>query len=245
MYMIGIAAGVFARPAPDMPAAGPVAGQNVSDGGVSYSFGVVLGAQFFDSGLSFNYDDFVKGFQDAVEGSPALSEDEALLIANTAYRAALDKKNEVSKEREAVFLAENARKDGVITTASGLQYRVIREGTGAKPVVTDTVWAHYKGSFLDGTVFDSSYNDGEPVQFLLNEVIEGWAEGLQLMSIGGKYELFVPSSLAYGAEGAGSIIPPYTTLIFEVEPVAIMDPEESEEEAPQSPDDSDSGEYDE
>ncbi|MDR2193923.1 MAG: FKBP-type peptidyl-prolyl cis-trans isomerase [Treponema sp.] len=231
--MIGIAATAFAKPVSEMPATG----QNAPADAISYSFGVVLGAQFSDSGLSFDYDDFVKGFKDAVEGTLTLSEDEALFIANSAYKAALDKQNEESKERETVFLAKNAQEDGVITTNSGLQYRVIQEGTGAKPLATDTVWAHYKGSLLDGTMFDSSYDDGEPVAFSLYEVIDGWAEGLQLMSVGSKYELFVPSTLAYGADGAGSIIPPYATLLFEVELVAIMEPEENEEETtPQTPD---------
>jgi FKBP-type peptidyl-prolyl cis-trans isomerase FkpA len=235
LCMAGIAAAAFAKPAADME----IAGQGSPDApvdDVSYSFGVVFGVQFADSGLSFNYSDFAKGFKDAVEGSLSLPEDEALNIANAAYRAALDKKNEENKAKEAAFMAENAQKDGVLTTESGLQYRIIKEGTGPAPLATDTVRAHYKGSLLDGTVFDSSYEDGEPVEFSLVEVIDGWAEGLQLIGVGGVYELFVPSDLAYGAEGAGSIIPPYSTLIFEVELIAIVEPDEPEdgedEEAP-------------
>jgi FKBP-type peptidyl-prolyl cis-trans isomerase FkpA len=221
----GIAAAAFAKPAMDIQATGQDApGAPFDD--VSYSFGVVFGVQFADSGLSFNYSDLAKGFKDAVEGNLSLSENDALNIANTAYRAALDKKNEESKVKEAAFLAENAQKDEVITTESGLQYRVIQEGTGATPLATDMVQVHYKGSLLDGRVFDSSYENGEPVEFSLSEVIDGWAEGLQLIGVGGIYELFIPSDLAYGAEGAGSIIPPYSTLIFEVELLSIITPEE-------------------
>jgi FKBP-type peptidyl-prolyl cis-trans isomerase len=231
----GIAAAAFAKPAMDMQSAGQDApGAPLDD--VSYSFGVVFGVQFADSGLSFNYSDFAKGFKDAIEGNLSLTENEALNIANAAYRAALDKKNEESKAKEAVFLSENSQKDGIVTTGSGLQYRVIQEGTGATPHATDRVQVHYKGSLLDGRVFDSSYEDGEPVEFSLSEVIDGWAEGLQLIGVGGVYELFIPSDLAYGSEGAGSIIPPYSTLVFEVELLSIVNPEEpksgAEDEAP-------------
>lgn len=237
--MVGIAAAAaFAKPAADIQ----VAGQGAPVDDVSYSFGVVFGVQFADSGLSFNYSDFARGFKDAIEGNLTLSEDEALSIANAAYRAALDKKSEESRAKEAAFLAENAQKDGVIATESGLQYRVIQEGTGPMPLATDMVRAHYKGSLLDGTVFDSSYEDGEPVEFSLSDVIDGWAEGLQLISVGGKYELFIPSDLAYGADGAGSIIPPYSTLIFEVELIAILESDEAQggaddEATPAAPDD--------
>ncbi|MDR2782258.1 MAG: FKBP-type peptidyl-prolyl cis-trans isomerase [Treponema sp.] len=224
LCMVGIAAAAFAKPAADIQ----IAGQGAPVDDVSYSFGVVFGVQFADSGVSFNYSDFAKGFKDAVEGNLSLSEDEALSIANAAYRAALDKKNEENKAKEAAFLAENAKKDGVITTESGLQYRIIKDGPGPTPLATDTVQAHYKGSLIDGTVFDSSYDDGEPVEFSLSEVIDGWAEGLQLIGVGGKYELFIPSDLAYGADGAGSIIPPYSTLIFEVELLSILEPDETQ-----------------
>lgn len=228
LCMVGIAAtAVFAKPAADIQ----IAGQGAPVDDVSYSFGVVFGVQFADSGLSFNYSDFAQGFKDAIEGNLTLSEDEALSIANAAYRAALDKKSEESRAKEAAFLAENAQKDGVIATESGLQYRVIQEGTGPTPLATDMVRAHYKGSLLDGTVFDSSYEDGEPVEFSLSEVIDGWAEGLQLIGVGGKYELFIPSDLAYGADGAGSIIPPYSTLIFEVELIAILESDEAQGDA--------------
>lgn len=115
------------------------------------------------------------------------------------------------------FLAENAKKPGVVTTASGLQYKVLREGTGAKPSEFGEVEVHYRGTLIDGKVFDSSYERGEPISFLLSQVIPGWAEGVQLMSQGAKYEFYIPYDLAYGAQGIPGVIPPYSTLIFEVE----------------------------
>lgn len=115
------------------------------------------------------------------------------------------------------FLAENAKKPGVVTTASGLQYKLLREGQGAKPSAQGEVEVHYKGSLINGTVFDSSYERGESISFLLNQVIPGWAEGVQLMSPGAKYEFYIPFELAYGPQGIPGVIPPYSTLIFEVE----------------------------
>jgi len=120
-------------------------------------------------------------------------------------------------EKGQQFLQENAKKDGVKTTASGLQYEVLTEGTGKSPKATDTVLVHYKGTLLDGTEFDSSYKRGEPIEFPLNQVIKGWTEGVQLMKEGGKYRFFIPSTLAYGSRGAGGAIGPDETLIFDVE----------------------------
>src|SRR6476619_7361380 len=115
------------------------------------------------------------------------------------------------------FLEENGKKEGVTTTASGLQYKVVKAGTGAKPKATDTVNVHYKGTFLDGKTFDSSYDRGQPISFPLNGVIAGWTEGVQLMPVGATYEFYIPSNLAYGERGAGGAIPPNATLIFVVE----------------------------
>ncbi len=115
------------------------------------------------------------------------------------------------------FLAENGKKPDVVTTASGLQYKVLNAGEGSKPAVQGEVEVHYKGSLIDGTVFDSSYDRGESISFLLNQVIPGWSEGVQLMSPGAKYEFYIPFELAYGPEGIPGVIPPYSTLIFEVE----------------------------
>ena len=119
------------------------------------------------------------------------------------------------------FLAENKTKEGVITTASGLQYKVLTEGSGKSPTATDTVVCHYRGTLLDGTEFDSSYKRGEPAEFPLNRVIPGWTEGVQLMKEGAKYQFFIPSNLAYGPRGAGGVIGPDATLIFEVELIKI------------------------
>jgi FKBP-type peptidyl-prolyl cis-trans isomerase len=121
-----------------------------------------------------------------------------------------------------VFLEENSKKEGVTTTASGLQYKVIQPGTGARPKATDTVNVHYKGTFLDGKTFDSSYDRGQPISFPLNGVIAGWTEGVQLMPVGATYEFYIPSHLAYGERGAGGVIPPNSTLIFVVELLGIQ-----------------------
>lgn len=120
------------------------------------------------------------------------------------------------------FLEENAKKEGVVTTASGLQYKVIREGDGAKPTASDEVEVHYRGTLIDGTEFDSSYKRGQPLTFPLSRVIAGWTEGVQLMPIGSKYEFYIPYNLAYGEKGAGGLIPPFAALIFEVELLRIL-----------------------
>ena len=119
------------------------------------------------------------------------------------------------------FLAENAKREGVTTTASGLQYKVLTDAIGQKPVATDSVRCHYEGRLIDGTVFDSSYQRGEPTSFPLQGVIKGWTEGLQLMSLGAKFRFFIPYELAYGAQGAGGAIPPYAALVFDVELLGI------------------------
>jgi len=126
-----------------------------------------------------------------------------------------------AKEEGEKFLAENAKREGVKTTASGLQYEVLEATIGQKPKATDTVRVHYEGTLIDGTVFDSSYKRGESISFPLNGVIKGWTEGLQLMSVGSKYKLFIPYQLAYGEHGAGASIPPYSALIFTVELLGI------------------------
>ena len=126
-----------------------------------------------------------------------------------------------AKEDGIQFLENNLKEEGVQVTSSGLQYKVIKAGSGAKPKATDTVEVHYKGAFIDGKQFDSSYDRGQTIEFPLNGVIAGWTEGLQLMSIGGNYRFFIPFHLAYGERGAGGVIPPFATLIFDVELVGI------------------------
>lgn len=139
-----------------------------------------------------------------------------------AGQQAVAKAAENNKKAGAEFLAENAKKEGVKVTASGLQYRVITEGSGRKPAASDKVKVHYTGKLTDGTVFDSSVQRGEPIDFALNQVIAGWTEGVQLMATGSKYEFFIPSNLAYGDRGAGNAIPPGATLIFEVELLEVL-----------------------
>jgi FKBP-type peptidyl-prolyl cis-trans isomerase len=176
-----------------------------------------------------DFDAYAAGLQDGISGTepamPRLEITEALqTLSETVNReegerlAALGEQNETEG---AAFFAENQGKDGIVTTESGLQYEVLREGDGAKPETSDRVSIHYKGTLLDGTQFDSSYEGGEPVTFGVTAVIPGFSEGLQLMSVGSHYRLFIPSNLAYGAQGSPPVIGPNATLVFEVEMLGI------------------------
>ena len=136
-------------------------------------------------------------------------------------RAAAEEKGKAAKVAGENFLAENGKKEGVITLPSGLQYQVLRDGNGKKPKATDQVECHYEGTLIDGTIFDSSYKRGQTATFPLNGVIAGWTEGLQLMQEGAKYRFFIPYQLGYGANGAGASIPPYAALVFDVELIAV------------------------
>ncbi|HOK00211.1 MAG TPA: FKBP-type peptidyl-prolyl cis-trans isomerase [Termitinemataceae bacterium] len=189
---------------------------------VSYAVGMALGKSVKSTGIELDYNAFMKGFRETLEGKKLkLTEEQANSYIQEALTAAQTKKAEANKAAETKFLAENGKKPGVVTTASGLQYEVITEGTGAKPSATDTVKVHYVGTLIDGTTFDSSIERGTPANIPLDGVIPGWSEGLQLMSVGSKYKLYIPSSLAYGEGGAGDVIPPNSTLIFEVELLGI------------------------
>ncbi|MDR2922724.1 MAG: FKBP-type peptidyl-prolyl cis-trans isomerase, partial [Treponema sp.] len=161
--------------------------------------------------------------KDSLTGAQTrLDTSEAQMKFQQAYEAIIEKRNNEAMQKETAFLAENSKKPGVSITASGLQYEVIEEGKGPKPGESDTVKVHYEGKLIDGTVFDSSYNRGAPAEFPLNLVISGWTEGIQLMGVNSKYRLYIPSQLAYGPNGADPVIPPYSTLIFEVELLDII-----------------------
>lgn len=187
---------------------------------VSYALGANIGENFKTTGIELIYDTFLQGVQDGMNGANKLSQNEMQAIFNQLNEELQKRQQaevEVEKAKGRAFLAENGKKEGVITTSSGLQYKVITMGTGAKPTATDKVRVHYHGTTLDGEVFDSSVQRGETIAFPLNQVIKGWTEGLQLMPIGSKFIFYIPSDLAYGDRGAGPSIKPGATLIFEVE----------------------------
>jgi FKBP-type peptidyl-prolyl cis-trans isomerase FkpA len=193
---------------------------------VSYAFGLVLGSNLKETGFaySFDYTEVAQGFRDAFEGKDTrLSQEEAFAQVQIAFAEFQDKLAADNKVKETVFMTDNGKKNGVITTASGLQYEIIAEGTGQKPAASNVVRVNYEGTLIDGTVFDSSYTRGEPVEFPLSGVIPGWTEGIQLMPVGSTYKLYIPSELAYGTQGAGGVIGPNSTLIFKVELLAIVE----------------------
>lgn len=196
---------------------------------VSYSIGINIGQSLKRDGVDVNPEALAKGLRDGLSGSKPLMSDSERQQTMEAFSKEMRVKQEqkssaaaaqAKKEGEA-FLAENKKKAGVKTTGSGLQYKIIKEGTGKKPSATSTVTVHYKGTLIDGTEFDSSYKRNEPTTFPLNGVIAGWTEGLQLMKEGAKYQFFIPSNLAYGDRGAPPSIGPGATLIFEVELISV------------------------
>ena len=196
---------------------------------VSYALGIGIGRQLSQMGAAdLNIDDFAQAIKDVIAGDLKLGDAEAQQIVQEFFakqeekqKAEAAEKGKAAKQDGEKFLAENGKKEGVITTASGLQYQVLREGNGQSPKATDTVECHYEGTLIDGTKFDSSYDRGQTATFPLNQVIAGWSEGLQLMHEGAKYRFFIPYQLAYGERGAGASIPPYAALIFDVELVAV------------------------
>jgi FKBP-type peptidyl-prolyl cis-trans isomerase FklB len=195
---------------------------------ISYCIGVDIGSSFKDEDINIDPKVLAAGIADALANKVQLTKDEMKETLTNFQKQMMDQmeqKDKAALEKNAKegekFLAENAKKEGVKVTASGLQYKVIKSGTGKTPKSTDTVKTHYHGTLIDGTVFDSSVDRKEPVTFPVNGVIPGWTEALQLMKEGDKWQLFVPSKLAYGEEGAGSKIGPNTTLIFEVELISI------------------------
>lgn len=196
---------------------------------ISYVFGREIGQSFQEAPTKVDLDAFMRGIKDAMNKTPSLISTEEEEKAKTEFSAKMQEEQakrmaavaEKNQKDEEGFLAKNKSEPGVVTTASGLQYQVIQEGTGDALKETDRVKVHYRGTLIDGTEFDSSYSRNEPAEFEVGGVIPGWTEGLQLMKVGGKYRLWVPSKLAYGARGAGRVIGPNTMLIFEVEPLEV------------------------
>ena len=196
----------------------------------SYALGLGIGSQLKSMGAeALNIDDFAQAIKDSIAEKTQMTAAEAQEIVQQFFaeqekqqRAKAAELGKVAKEAGEKFLAESAKNDGVTVTASGLQYSVIKEGTGKKPKATDKVVCHYEGTLIDGTIFDSSIKRGEPATFPLNMVIAGWTEGLQLMAEGAKYRFFIPYNLAYGEAGAAGSIPPYAALIFDVELIEVQ-----------------------
>ncbi len=190
---------------------------------ISYALGLSMGQNLMGSGVEkLNYQDLAQGIEDVLtHAQPKISYQEAQQVLNQFFQELAAKVAGAAKAEGEKFLAENAKREGVKTTASGLQYEILEPSLGQKPKATDTVRVHYEGTLIDGTVFDSSCRRGESITFPLNGVIAGWTEGLQLMSIGSKYKFFIPYQLAYGERGAGQSIPPYAALIFTVELLGI------------------------
>ncbi|GAB6123991.1 FKBP-type peptidyl-prolyl cis-trans isomerase [Dysgonomonas termitidis] len=191
---------------------------------ISYALGLSIGNNFLSSGIKkVDFEAFLKGMQDVINEAPlAMSYDEAKEVMNDYFTRLQGERLEVNLKAGEEFLAINKNRPGVVTLPSGLQYEILKEGNGSMPKATDQVKCHYHGTLIDGTVFDSSVERGQPATFGVNQVIPGWVEALQLMPVGSKWKLFIPSNLAYGKAGAGQSIEPNSTLIFEVEILDIV-----------------------
>ena len=197
---------------------------------LSYALGIGIGSQLAGMGArELNIDDFAQAIKDVISGSQLKVDNvEAQTLVQNFFQeqevkqqAAAAEAGKAAKAEGEAFLAENGKKEGIVTLPSGLQYQVLKEGNGKKPSATDQVVCHYEGTLIDGTVFDSSYQRNQPATFGLNQVIPGWTEGVQLMQEGAKYRFFIPYKLAYGERGAGAQIPPFATLVFDVELIEV------------------------
>ena len=198
---------------------------------LSYAFGMIIAEDLKDTGLEFNYDALMRGFRDVMENKkPLYSIEEAYGKVDAAFEAAQTEKSERNRIEGETFLARNSGRPGVRVTSSGLQIETLIEGKGENPGPADMVLVNYQGAMIDGKVFDSTYERGEPMWIPLDRVIPGWSEGLRMMKEGEKAKLYIPPDLAYGKNGAGSAIGPYTVLIFDVELISIKQPGEEEEE---------------
>lgn len=191
---------------------------------VSYALGIGIGRQLADMGANdIVTENFAAAMKDVLTGAELkIDEAEAQALVQEYLQKKGEEKVKAVKAEGENFLAENAKKEGVVTLPSGLQYQVLKEGNGKSPKATDQVKCHYEGTLINGKVFDSSYRRNEPATFPLNGVIAGWTEGLQLMKEGAKYRFFIPFNLAYGTRGAGQDIPPYAALIFDVELIEVI-----------------------
>lgn len=191
---------------------------------LSYSLGMSMATQLMQTGLeNLDVEAFVKAFSEIMKNEETtMSLEEASQHIQEYFSAKQNEMLEMNKQKGELFLAENAKKENVVTLPSGLQYEILTEGDGAIPTATDIVNCHYHGTLIDGTVFDSSVQRGQPATFGVTQVIKGWVEALQLMPVGSKWRLFVPSDMAYGKQGAGNDIQPNATLIFEVELLGIQ-----------------------
>jgi FKBP-type peptidyl-prolyl cis-trans isomerase len=191
----------------------------------SYALGLLMGTNFKGSDVYPDMNEFIRGITDVLTDSDTrFTLEEADMLLQQAFTAMDEQRAEKKREAENAFLVENSKKPGIQITGSGLQYEVITEGNGPKPDIFDTVRVHFEGSLTDGTVFDSSYAQVEPIEIPLTQLMQGlpgWAEGLQLMGVGSKYRLYIPSDIGYGSQQMGQI-PPYSTLIFEVELFEII-----------------------
>jgi FKBP-type peptidyl-prolyl cis-trans isomerase FklB len=197
---------------------------------ISYSIGLNIGFNISHQNIPINPDVLTAGIKDAIAGKPQLTTDQVKEVM-AAFEKDMEQKQKVAAEKNtsegAKFLEENKKKADVKTTASGLQYKMIKEGTGLQPKETDMVTVNYRGTLINGTEFDSSYKRGQPATFPLNGVIKGWTEGLQLMKVGSKYQFFIPPNLAYGERAVSPELSPNSTLIFEVELLGAKPPEAS------------------
>ena len=198
---------------------------------LSYALGIGIGSQLAGMGAKgLDIDDFAQAVKDVISGTPLkVNNAEAQSLVQAFFKEQEDKQRAVAAEAGKVakaagesFLADNAKREGIVVLPSGLQYQVLKEGNGKKPSSTDQVKCHYEGTLIDGTIFDSSYQRNEPATFGLNQVIAGWTEGVQLMSEGAKYRFFIPYNLAYGERGAGAQIPPFAALVFDVELLKVL-----------------------
>jgi FKBP-type peptidyl-prolyl cis-trans isomerase FklB len=236
LFLLGLLAATAAaqpatQPAEKAPAAKAPAGEpapKTVKEQASYIIGYNIGRNFKSQDLELELAMIMRGLKDALAGADSALTDEQMAKAMEEFEKIvsqqMSQRAKKSAEEGTAFLAANGKKEGVVTTASGLQYKVLKQGNGPSPKATDVVRTHYQGTFVNGKVFDSSIKRGEPAEFPVNEVIAGWTEALQLMKVGDKWQLFVPSKLAYGPEGHQGAIPPDATLIFEVELLEIMPP---------------------